>query len=62
MLLKDSITWYDIHTGTTLHIPTPVNGEIATIEQTDDNHFFIGTGSRAVSRPGRKDWYVKAGG
>lgn len=42
---KDSITWYDIHTGTTLHIPTPVNGEIATIEQTDDNHFFIGTGS-----------------
>ena len=42
---KDSITWYDIRTGTTLHIPTPVNGEIATIEQTDDNHFFIGTGS-----------------
>lgn len=42
---KDSITWYDIHTGTTLHIPTPVNGEITTIEQTDDNHFFIGTGS-----------------
>ncbi|RGV47147.1 hybrid sensor histidine kinase/response regulator [Bacteroides intestinalis] len=42
---KDSITWYDIRTGTTLHMPTPVNGEIAAIEQTDDNHFFIGTGS-----------------
>ena len=42
---KDSITWYDIRTGTTFHMPTPVNGEIAAIEQTDDNHFFIGTGS-----------------
>ena len=42
---KDSITWYDIRTGTTLHMPTPVNGEITAIEQTDDNHFFIGTGS-----------------
>lgn len=26
-------------------MPTPVDGEIATIEQTDGNHFFIGTGS-----------------
>ena len=26
-------------------MPTPVNGEITAIEQTDDNHFFIGTGS-----------------
>lgn len=42
---KDSITWYDIRTGTTLHMPTPVNGEITAIEQTDDNHFFIDTGS-----------------
>ena len=42
---KDSITWYNIRTGTTLHMPTPVNGEITAIEQTDDNHFFIGTGS-----------------
>ena len=42
---KDSITWYDIRTGTTLHMPTPVNGEITAIEQTDDNHFFIGTES-----------------
>ena len=42
---KDSITWYDIRTGTTLHMPTPVNGEITAIEQTDGNHFFIGTGS-----------------
>lgn len=42
---KDSITWYDIRTGTTLHMPTPVNGEITAIEQTDSNHFFIGTGN-----------------
>lgn len=42
---KDSVTWYDIHTGTTLHMPTPVNGEITAIEQTDGNHFFIGTGN-----------------
>ena len=42
---KDSITWYDTHTGTTLHIPTPIDGEIAAIEQTDGNHFFIGTGN-----------------
>ena len=42
---KDSITWYDIRTGTILHMPTPVNGEITAIEQTDGNHFFIGTGS-----------------
>ena len=26
-------------------MPTPVNGEITAIEQTDGNHFFIGTGS-----------------
>ena len=24
-------------------MPTPINSEIAAIEQTDDNHFFIGT-------------------
>lgn len=42
---KDSITWYDIHAGTTLHMPTPVNGEITAIAQMDTNHFFIGTGS-----------------
>ena len=42
---KDSITWYDTRTGTASKIPTPVNGEITTIEQTDGNHFFIGTGS-----------------
>ena len=42
---KDSITWYNTHTGTTLHMPIPVNGEITAIEQTDGNHFFIGTGS-----------------
>lgn len=42
---KDSITWYDTRTGTTLHIPAPVNGEIASIEQTSGNRFFIGTGS-----------------
>lgn len=40
---KDSIAWYDIRTGNTLHMPTPINSEIAAIEQTDDNHFFIGT-------------------
>ena len=42
---KDSITWYDTHTGTVLHMPMPVDGEITAIEQVDDNHFFIGTGS-----------------
>ena len=42
---KDSITWYDTHTGTVLNMSVPVNGEITTIEQTDGNHFFIGTGS-----------------
>ena len=42
---KDRIIWYDIRTGTTLHMPTPVNGEITAIEQTDSNHFFIGTGN-----------------
>ena len=42
---KDSIIWYNIRTGTTLHIPTLVDGEITAIEQTDSNHFFIGTGS-----------------
>ena len=42
---KDSITWYNTRTGTALHIPTPVNDEITAIEQTDDEHFFIGTGS-----------------
>ena len=26
-------------------MPTPVNGEITAIEQTDSNHFFIGTGN-----------------
>ncbi len=36
---KDSITWYDTRTGTASKIPTPVNGEIITIEQTDGNHF-----------------------
>ena len=41
---KDSITWYNTHTGTTSHMSMPVDGEIATIEQTDGNHFFIGTG------------------
>ena len=41
---KDSITWYNTHTGTTSHMLMPVDGEIATIEQTDGNHFFIGTG------------------
>ena len=40
---KDSITWYDTHTGTVLHMSVPVDGEITTIEQTDGNHFFIGT-------------------
>ena len=34
---KDSIAWYDIRTGNTLHMPTPINSEIAAIEQTDDN-------------------------
>ncbi len=43
---KDSITWYDTHTGTVLHMSVPVDGEITTIEQTDGNHFFIGTGSQ----------------
>ena len=42
---KDSITWYDTHTGTVLHMSVPVDGEITSIEQTDGNHFFIGTGS-----------------
>ena len=42
---KDSITWYDTHTGTVLNMSVPVDGEITTIEQTDGNHFFIGTGS-----------------
>lgn len=42
---KDSVTWYNIRTGTTSHMPVPVEGEIAAIEQADDNHFFIGTGS-----------------
>ena len=46
---KDSITWYDTHTGTVLHMPMPVDGEITAIEQVDDNHFFIGTGKRPVS-------------
>ena len=41
---KDSITWYNTHIGTTSHMLMPVDGEIATIEQTDGNHFFIGTG------------------
>ena len=42
---KASLTWYDTHTGTVLHMSVPVDGEITTIEQTDGNHFFIGTGS-----------------
>lgn len=42
---KDSITWYDTHTGKALHMPTPFNSEITSIEQEDGNHFFIGTGS-----------------
>ena len=42
---KDSITWYDTHTGTVLNMSVPIDGEITTIEQTDGNHFFIGTGS-----------------
>ena len=42
---KDTITWYNVRTGTTLHMPTPVDSEIAAIEQTDGDHFFIGTGS-----------------
>ncbi len=42
---KDSITWYNIHTGKTLYISAPVIGEITAIEQVDGNHFFIGTGS-----------------
>ncbi|MEY8707539.1 two-component regulator propeller domain-containing protein [Bacteroides faecichinchillae] len=42
---KDSITWYNTHTGTALHMPLPMDGEITAIEQTDSNHFFIGTGS-----------------
>ncbi|MDE6162020.1 MAG: hybrid sensor histidine kinase/response regulator, partial [Bacteroides sp.] len=42
---KDSITWYDTHTGTVLNMAVPVADEITTIEQTDGNHFFIGTGS-----------------
>ena len=42
---KDIITWYNTHTGTVLHMSVPVDGEITTIEQTDGNHFFIGTGS-----------------
>ncbi|MCR6506790.1 response regulator [Bacteroides sp. KH569_7] len=42
---KDSIIWYDTRTGTASHIATPVNSEITVIEQTDGNHFFIGTGN-----------------
>lgn len=42
---KDSITWYDIRTSTAMHLPSPVRGRITTIEQTDDKHFFIGTGN-----------------
>ncbi len=42
---KDSIVWYDTRTGTASHIATPVNSEITVIEQTDGNHFFIGTGN-----------------
>uniref|UniRef100_UPI0030157850 two-component regulator propeller domain-containing protein n=2 Tax=Bacteroides TaxID=816 RepID=UPI0030157850 len=42
---KDSITWYNIHTGKPLYISASVIGEITAIEQADGNHFFIGTGS-----------------
>ena len=42
---KDSITWYNTHTGTASHMPIPVSGEITAIEQVDGNHFFIGTGN-----------------
>ena len=42
---KDTITWYNIRTGTTQHMPKPVDGAISTIEQADGGHFFIGTGS-----------------
>lgn len=44
MCCKDTITWYDIRTGVTSHMPKPIDGEIATIEQTGSNHFYIGTG------------------
>lgn len=46
---KDTITWYNIRTGKTLHKAVPVHGEITAIEQTDSNHFFIGTGSGLFS-------------
>lgn len=42
---KDTITWYNIRTGTTQDMVMPVHGEITAIEQTEGNHFFIGTGS-----------------
>ena len=58
---KDSITWYDTHTGTVLNMSVPVDGEITTIEQTDGNHFFIGTGSglfRAGIEEGKLNTYI----
>lgn len=42
---KDNIIWYDVRTGTTVSMSSPVDGEIAAVEQTDDRHFFIGTGN-----------------
>ena len=55
---KDSITWYDTHTGTVLNMSVPVDGEITTIEQTEGNHFFIGTGS-GLFRAGIEDGKLK---
>ena len=48
---KDTITWYNIRTGTTQHMPKPVDGAISTIEQADGGHFFIGTGSGLFCEP-----------
>ncbi len=42
---KDSITWYDTHSGKVSHMSAPVADEIVTIEQMDNAHFFIGTGN-----------------
>ena len=55
---KDSITWYDTHTGTVLNMSVPVDGEITTIEQTEGNHFFIGTGN-GLFRAGIEDGKLK---
>lgn len=57
---KDSITWYDTHTGTVLNMSVPVNGEITTIEQTDGNHFFYRDGKWFISCRNRRG-EVKAG-